>query len=1064
MKINNSGKRIGFALSSINFGSSLKLWLKLAAYASQETGSFFIFPGSSLSAKDSNNLRNEIYRLVNSENLDGVISWASSIGNGATAEQITDFHKKFKNLPLVTIGQKVLNNPSVTFNAYEGMKDLTKHLIEVHGVKKIAFVRGPQNHTSAQDRFVGFCDATKEAGIFNENLITDYTDWHNGEQAAQQLYEDRGLIPGKDFDAILAASDIMALAVVEYFEKRGYKIPKDYICGGFNDSAESRICRTTFSTVHMPVEKLGILAYKKLMQILDGESNIQDEVLPAYPVIRESCGCNSLKQLQNFYDSKTRIKNRDEFADALVKLFRADDKTRETVFVPMLDALFENNQIEFYKRLNEVFYSYFSEDGELSNIFVALRYLKNSTFLPEEYVAKVINTINLMIPQVQGKICETRLYDERVASTVSSLKTALLSSHDFKTLMEVLAKYLPQIGIKNATIVLYETDDISKYVGSFNNVGEIKLENVLFSSNLLVPQKFQKEYDYGVFLVQPLFVEDQPLGYLITGYSDCDGNIYEDLRTSVSTTIQSIRLFEQIVEARHLAEQAEFAKTEFFANVGNELSDPLKDLLAKIVQMQGNIEKGILDQDILSEQLIFLRSQIQTQLQKTVTLIDLTRSQVDDLPMDKKLFDIRQVLPGSVVASLDQMFPLVYGDPERIKKAILTLFTYGDSCPMEVSAEPEGLKIKINSIHLDRRDPEYLLAEKIVLLQYGEFKKIGENQTLIVLPWPNLAGLPPLKMEETPKKVLSLSSKTEEKEIFNIKIEDYSTENTNIEENCLLFWRSDNAPIDEWVKVYSLRHNEKLFRMPILCYSHELISHNFVEMLESKVRSQKSEPVLFINTKRTHYGTWATDSNTVKIQSMAEFDHILNEITPSLIVFETINEKSIKKIRKNQKTVLVPILVLPDSILSEEDVEMLCSHPRIILCNSGAAESEQFDKRIHEILAGDEILPPHTGALVKKAILYLNKNASQQIVRWKLADNVHVSEDYLTRIFHKEIGLSLWEYLNRYRIYLATKMLLETNDTIYEIAEKSGFQDQAYFCRVFKKIYGVPPGRIRTKQ
>jgi YesN/AraC family two-component response regulator len=84
-------------------------------------------------------------------------------------------------------------------------------------------------------------------------------------------------------------------------------------------------------------------------------------------------------------------------------------------------------------------------------------------------------------------------------------------------------------------------------------------------------------------------------------------------------------------------------------------------------------------------------------------------------------------------------------------------------------------------------------------------------------------------------------------------------------------------------------------------------------------------------------------------------------------------------------------------------------------------------------------------------------------VRWKLADTVHVSEDYLTRIFHKEIGLSLWEYLNRYRIYIATKMLLETNDTIYEIAENSGFQDQAYFCRVFKKIYGVPPGKIRSK-
>ena len=1064
MKINNSGKRIGFALSSIHFGSSLKLWLKLAEYASQETGSFFIFPGSNLSDTGTNNLRNDIYKLVNSQNLDGLISWASSIGNGVSVEKSTEFHKNFKNLPLVTIGQKIDGNPDVSFNAYEGMKELTKHLIEVHGAKKIAFVRGPQNHASAQDRFLGFYDAVKEAGILNEDLITDFTDWHNGESAAQQLYEERGLIPGKDFDALIAASDIMALTVVEYFEKRGYKIPKDYICAGFNDSAESKVWRTTFSTVHMPVEKLGILAYDKLKQLLNGETGIKDEVLPAYPVIRESCGCNNIKQLQNFYDSKTRIRNRDEFAEALVKLFRADEKTKETVFVPMLDSIFENNQSEFYKRLNEVLYSYFSEEGELSNLFVALRYLKNSTFLPEEYVSKIISTINLMIPQIQGKIFEKRLYDEKIMGAVSSLKTALLSVHDFESLMNILAEHLPQIGIKNAALVLYETENTSKYIGSFNNAGEVNLEKVLFQSNLLVPQKFEKNFEYGVFLVQPLFVENQPLGYLITGYSDCDGNIYEDLRTSVSTAIQGIHLFEEINKARQVAEQAEFAKTEFFANVGNELCDPLKDLLAKIVQMQGNVEKGVLDQDILSEQLIFLQSQIQSQLHKTVTLIDLTRSQVDDLPMDKKLFDIRQVLPGSVVASLEQKFPLVFGDPERLKKALLTLFNYGDTCSMTVSADTEGLKIYVNSVHLDRKDPEYLLAEKIILLQYGEVIKTGEDSTLIVFPWPNLAGLPPVKTEGEVKKIIGLSAQNKEKEIFGYKIEDYSTEALATDEDVALFWRSDNAPIDEWVKVYSLRHNEKLFRAPILCYSHELISHNFVEMLESKVRTQKTAPVLFVNIKRSHYGTWATEANSVRIQSMAEFDHILNEIVPSLIVFESIDEESIKKIRKNPKTVLVPILVLPDSILSEEEVEMLCSHPRIILCNSGAAESEQFDQRIREILAGDEILPPHTGALVKKAILYLNKNASQQIVRWKLADSVHVSEDYLTRIFHKEIGLSLWEYLNRYRIYLATKMLLETNDTIYEIAEKSGFQDQAYFCRVFKKIYGVPPGKIRTKQ
>ena len=297
---------------------------------------------------------------------------------------------------------------------------------------------------------------------------------------------------------------------------------------------------------------------------------------------------------------------------------------------------------------------------------------------------------------------------------------------------------------------------------------------------------------------------------------------------------------------------------------------------------------------------------------------------------------------------------------------------------------------------------------------------------------------------------------------MNRKIEDFPAAIPD-EIFSIFYWEPDEAPIDEWVKVFSFRRNENLFRAPVLCFSKTLIGHNFLEIIEEKIKSQKSSPVLFVGAVHTRYGNWATDSNTVSIASMDEFENILLEIDPSIIVFEKIDEESIVKIRQNQKTVLTPILVLPDSILDEKEVELLCEHPKIILCNRGAAESEQFEARIHEILAGDEILPPHTGALVKKAILYLNVNAGQQIVRWKLADTVHVSEDYLTRIFHKEIGLSLWEYLNRYRIYLATKMLRETNDTIYEIAENAGFQDQAYFCRVFKKIYGVPPGKIRQK-
>jgi transcriptional regulator GlxA family with amidase domain len=113
------------------------------------------------------------------------------------------------------------------------------------------------------------------------------------------------------------------------------------------------------------------------------------------------------------------------------------------------------------------------------------------------------------------------------------------------------------------------------------------------------------------------------------------------------------------------------------------------------------------------------------------------------------------------------------------------------------------------------------------------------------------------------------------------------------------------------------------------------------------------------------------------------------------------------------------------------------------------------------LIVGDEILPPHTGILVKKALLYFGQHAGSPISRWKMADSVNVSEDYLSRIFHKEMGLSLWDYLNRYRIFLAAELLRQTDYTIQDIALKTGFQDQAYFSRVFKKIYGLPPGHLR---
>ncbi|HZJ88705.1 MAG TPA: helix-turn-helix transcriptional regulator, partial [Sphaerochaeta sp.] len=58
--------------------------------------------------------------------------------------------------------------------------------------------------------------------------------------------------------------------------------------------------------------------------------------------------------------------------------------------------------------------------------------------------------------------------------------------------------------------------------------------------------------------------------------------------------------------------------------------------------------------------------------------------------------------------------------------------------------------------------------------------------------------------------------------------------------------------------------------------------------------------------------------------------------------------------------------------------------------------------------------------------------------------------------------LSPWEYLSRLRIARSVELLEQSALSINEIARQVGFRDQAYFCRVFRRIQGFPPSKLRT--
>jgi len=98
----------------------------------------------------------------------------------------------------------------------------------------------------------------------------------------------------------------------------------------------------------------------------------------------------------------------------------------------------------------------------------------------------------------------------------------------------------------------------------------------------------------------------------------------------------------------------------------------------------------------------------------------------------------------------------------------------------------------------------------------------------------------------------------------------------------------------------------------------------------------------------------------------------------------------------------------------------------------------------------------------KKALQYISENYQNRIKVEQLAYVCNYSVPAFTSIFKKEHGMSPMVYLNKFRILIAKSMLITSKATIADIAYQCGFEDVAYFSKVFKKHADATPRGYRA--
>jgi DNA-binding LacI/PurR family transcriptional regulator len=168
----------------------------------------------------------------------------------------------------------------------DGAHQATEYLLSL-GHRQIAFLTGSIHDLSGLERLLGCQQALAKAGIASDPGLVRQSGWNVDEayEAAKVLLTER-----RDFTAIVAGSDFMAIGILRALTEQGLRIPEDVSLIGFDDIEFCQYTTPPLTTVRQDRVEMGRGAVQRLIALIDGKEEIAPLIIPTRLVIRQSTG------------------------------------------------------------------------------------------------------------------------------------------------------------------------------------------------------------------------------------------------------------------------------------------------------------------------------------------------------------------------------------------------------------------------------------------------------------------------------------------------------------------------------------------------------------------------------------------------------------------------------------------------------------------------------------------------------------------------------------------------------------------------------------------------------